>query len=81
MGVNSSSLLSPVSKYIGRKRSNTDTDSESNVPSCKKFCPEDTIYEQCFVKGVGHDIVVQILGREWKLHKESLIKVMSTDNN
>ncbi|KAI5703207.1 uncharacterized protein LOC103512476 [Diaphorina citri] len=74
MGVNSSSLLSPVSKYIGRKRSNTDTDSESNVPSCKKFCPEDTIYEQCFVKGVGHDIVVQILGREWKLHKESLIK-------
>lgn len=47
----------------------------------KKFCPEDTIYEQCFVKGVGHDIVVQILGREWKLHKESLIKVISTDNN
>lgn len=47
----------------------------SSLSYSKKFCPDDTIYEQCFVKGVGHDIVVKILDRKWKLHKESLIKV------
>ncbi|KAL1459337.1 hypothetical protein WDU94_011329 [Cyamophila willieti] len=74
MGVSQSSLLSPVSNYIGKRRRILDSELDSNIPSCKKFCPEDTIYEQCFVKGVGHDIVVKILGREWKLHKESLVK-------
>uniref|UniRef100_A0A8D8V4H6 Protein germ cell-less n=1 Tax=Cacopsylla melanoneura TaxID=428564 RepID=A0A8D8V4H6_9HEMI len=74
MGANQSSLLSPVSDYIRRKRRKLESESESNVPSPKKFCPEDTIYEQCFLKGVGHDIVVKIFDKEWKLHKESLIK-------
>lgn len=74
MGVNNSSLLLPLSNYIGRKRRSSATDMEQTIPSCKKFCPEDTIYEQCFVNGVGHDIVVRILDRKWKLHKESLIK-------
>jgi len=58
-----------------RKRSSSDDD-ESNLEESlhspikrKLICTTQYIYKTLFVEGRNHDVVVDVLGKEWKLHK------------
>uniref|UniRef100_A0A1B6FLS2 BTB domain-containing protein n=1 Tax=Cuerna arida TaxID=1464854 RepID=A0A1B6FLS2_9HEMI len=63
-------------RLFGHKRKRKFSSDESNLEEslhspkrCKLSCTTQYIYKALFVDGRNHDIVVEALGKEWKLHK------------